>query len=555
DWRRGTGYTFNRMAFFMGKIYDVKALRQPITYQVLEDVDVLILKIPTLPYKVEEVAAIKDWVREGGGLWLIGDHTNVFGSATALNFVASAFGIVFRPDAVYPSFHSLESSHWLEWERPPFLWHPIVAGSPHLTYYTSCSLHSSLLTHRITVGAHLFSDLADYARRNFFGEFNREAMNRFGDYAFCVAKTFGKGRIVALGESTFLSNFGLPEPGTWELALHTVEWLNRKNALPLKWLAIFISGLILLFAIFLTFRSSPFLVVFFLEGLSVAFAIALTATNLISTYASLPAKNIPLSQQVFFLFSDESNRRLFIGKTPHDPSEHMFHELFVSPQRVGLLPRLIRPDELPEDAAHAKASAVLLTPITRLTDRQAKKLMNWVEKGGRLLWLIDPSGWERPSIREGTIVEMEFAIHPFFSRPVQPIKPMTKAQKQENAKRLLANDPVYQHLSSKLGASVEIDGLREKDWVKKDDGWSVLCVEIAPLKLSKSGQVLGRLNDGQTAIAFIKLGKGEVILLPSAFTFAQVAFGASLQTLNEQQKKRHWLLFWLLKGESFGKEK
>lgn len=546
DWREGTGYTFNRMAFFLGKTYRVKALRQPITPQALKDLDVLILKIPTLPYTKAEADAIKAWVKEGGGLWLIGDHTNVFGSATALNSVASAFGIVFLPDAIYPSFHSLTSSHWLEFTRPPFLWHPILAGSPHLTFYTSCSLHTPLLAHRVIVGAHMFSNLADYARQNFFGEFDRTAVNRFGDYAFCIAKTFGKGRIVALGESTFLSNFSLPEPGNWELTLHTVEWLNRRNAKGWKWLMVFISGLLLLLAVFPAPRHLSLIPYI----LPLAFAIALTATHWLSAYASRPPKTIPLGEQVFFLFTDEKERSLFIGRTTHDPSEQMFHELFVSPQRIGLLPRLVHPNELPNDAARAKAVAVLVTPMVRLTAGQVKRLANWVAKGGRFLWLIDPSGWERPPIQEETEIQVEFAIHPFFLRPSQPFTPKTKKQRQEIARRLLAHDPAYQHFSHRLGISVQIEGLRESERVRIGNAWLIRCWGIAPLHLAKGGRVIGRLNNGRPVIVAVTMGKGEVIVAPLALTFARDAFGASLRTLEEHQKKRHFLLFQLLKDVS-----
>jgi len=550
DWRKGTGYTFNRMVFFLSKIYKVSSLHQTITSEVLKDADVLVLKIPTFPYGKSEVEAIKEWVRGGGGLWLIGDHTNVFGSATALNSVASSFGIVFRPDAIYPTFHSLESSHWLEWERPPFLWHPITAGSPHLTLYTSCSLHSPILANRVIVGTHKFSSLADYSKRNFFGEFDRTRFNHMGDYIFCIAKTFGKGRIVALGESTFFSNFGLPEPGTWELALHTVEWLNRKNAAHRKWLAVFFSSSFLILAFFFASRFASFSVVlaFLIDSLPIAFALAFTINNLMRTYASLPSKKIPLGEQVFFLFSGEEHHyRLFIGKAPHDPSENMFHEFFISPQRIGLLPRLIRPNELPKDAARNKAKAVLVTPIVKLKPSQVQKLIDWVREGGRLLWFIDASGWERPDIRDETGVEVEFAVYPFFAPKVHPVERKTEAQKRKIAQRLLSEDHAYQYLSRKLGVTVKIDALKPQDWVSNDEGMSVQCLEIAPLTMTKKGRVLGRLKNGQPAIAVVKLGKGEVTIAPFALTFAKEAFGASLQVLNEQQRLRHSLLFNLLK--------
>ena len=43
------------------------------------DCYVLILKVPTTRYKPEEVAVVRDFVDNGGGLLLIGEHTDYNG--------------------------------------------------------------------------------------------------------------------------------------------------------------------------------------------------------------------------------------------------------------------------------------------------------------------------------------------------------------------------------------------------------------------------------------------------------------------------------------------
>lgn len=62
--------------------------------------DVLVFKTPTEPFTDEEVSTIERFVDQGGGLFLIGDHTNLFGMSTYLNKVAAPFRLAFRSDDV-----------------------------------------------------------------------------------------------------------------------------------------------------------------------------------------------------------------------------------------------------------------------------------------------------------------------------------------------------------------------------------------------------------------------------------------------------------------------
>ena len=62
--------------------------------------DVLIIKTPEEPIPDAETAAIERFVRRGGGLLLVGDHTNLLGMGTHLNALSAKHGIQFRYDSV-----------------------------------------------------------------------------------------------------------------------------------------------------------------------------------------------------------------------------------------------------------------------------------------------------------------------------------------------------------------------------------------------------------------------------------------------------------------------
>ena len=71
----------------------------------LRDCDVLVLKTPTADFSPEEVQAIEQFVKRGGGLFLVGEHTDVFGTGRHLNSVAREFGFAFRHDCLFAIDH------------------------------------------------------------------------------------------------------------------------------------------------------------------------------------------------------------------------------------------------------------------------------------------------------------------------------------------------------------------------------------------------------------------------------------------------------------------
>ena len=94
-------YSFTSLAEWLGKWYSVDAnTTRPYDDELLSGYDVLILKTPEEPIPDAEVDAIDRFVRRGGGLLLVGDHTNLLGMGTHLNVLSARYGIQFRYDSV-----------------------------------------------------------------------------------------------------------------------------------------------------------------------------------------------------------------------------------------------------------------------------------------------------------------------------------------------------------------------------------------------------------------------------------------------------------------------
>ncbi|MGQ0568273.1 MAG: hypothetical protein ACT4P5_01890, partial [Armatimonadota bacterium] len=85
--------------------YPTRVTRFVPTQSDLRDTDVVIVKTPTAPYDADTIARLERFVRRGGGLYLIGDHTNLFGMSAVLNAVAAPYGIAFLHDDTFPLDH------------------------------------------------------------------------------------------------------------------------------------------------------------------------------------------------------------------------------------------------------------------------------------------------------------------------------------------------------------------------------------------------------------------------------------------------------------------
>lgn len=98
-----------------------------------------------------------------------------------------------------------------------------------MLFATSCSLNAPLLADNVIVGWELAAEPLDYSVNTFFGDFQPATDEQFGLFLQMAGVKYGQGRVATFTDSTIFSNFTMFMPGKPELALGTVEWLNRAN--------------------------------------------------------------------------------------------------------------------------------------------------------------------------------------------------------------------------------------------------------------------------------------------------------------------------------------
>jgi hypothetical protein len=221
-----SGYNYACLYDYCSRFYRMGRLETDVNDLTLRDCDVLIVKVPTSRYDPQEVDAIERFVERGGGLLLIGEHTNVFNTGTHLNDIARRFGFAFRYDCLF----GIDSSFEQLW-RPPLVPHPIVQRMPPMDFAVSCSIRPGVRRGRAVIrSTGLWNLPADYHVSNYYPQVEDHAYARYGAFIQLWTTQAGAGRVSAFTDSTIFSNFSTFEPGKAELMLGTLEWLNHDKA-------------------------------------------------------------------------------------------------------------------------------------------------------------------------------------------------------------------------------------------------------------------------------------------------------------------------------------
>ncbi len=241
DNEHGSSYNYAAAYRYLSQYYEMSCLNEEdaIDEKTLSACDVLVIKIPRFRFAPEEVRAIVDFVEAGGGLLLIGDHTNLDCSAAHMNDITRAFGFTFRDDVLYSNQPSPDQEHYQAstmstWCPVP---HPAIEHVPEFDFAVSCSIDPGISLGRpVVAAAGLWSMPGDYHMENYMPFAQHVPDMRFGSFIQAWSTHGGRGRVIAWGDSTIFSNFCLYQPGKAQVLLNLVEWLNHRGGTGVWWL-------------------------------------------------------------------------------------------------------------------------------------------------------------------------------------------------------------------------------------------------------------------------------------------------------------------------------
>lgn len=380
-----SGYNYYCFYDYIDKYYQTKINQKPLDKKLLEACDVLILKTPTKPYSDEEVEAIVSYVENGGGLYLIGDHTNVFGTGVNLNRIAEHFNLSFNYDCTY----ELVGGNLSTYQKPKLFSHKALGEMDKFLFATSCTLNAPWYAEDVIVGYGLKNLQADYSQKNFFPEDQNSPHLEYGLFLQSAALKYKEGRVLAYTDSTVFSNFWMFMKGKPELLLGSLRWLNRDNFISgLSTRALFGGSSALLLAINLLWywkrRNSYSILTIVLPGL-LGFLIVILSVQVINRATYEAAQPIKDMVNIGFERNDSDYELPDDLEGFKSNTEALLTTFYVWTQRLGYYPK--SHDTLTE-ALEASELSVLVRP--KVDVGHIDEILSKVEGGAKLL-ILDSS--------------------------------------------------------------------------------------------------------------------------------------------------------------------
>ncbi len=390
-------YSFTSLAEWLGRWYSVDAnTSKPYDDELLSRYDVLILKTPEERIPETETAAIDRFVRRGGGLLLVGDHTNLLGMGTHLNALSAKNGIRFRYDSVSDGL----TGGFVECVQP---WIGRHVGALHvdkLDFMTSCSLQISGAAQTVLAADNCRREPHDYAGSSYFGRHGPHPEMEHGRTVLAATVRVERGQIAAFTDSTVWSSFAVFSHDREKLAMDLVRMLNREQRpyeLPIGCAAVAIALCAVFLAMWMVRSGMALPAVLF--GLAGFWSGALAAEGLHRSIYAWPEPNIPVSEVTFLWQGGACAYPPVLGTPGSLPADRCFDTLLVSVQRLGLVPRVAYTFD--DDFLKPETRAMfVVAPVNTPPARTMARLREFVRRGGSLIVLDDSRIGERGSAKD-----------------------------------------------------------------------------------------------------------------------------------------------------------
>lgn len=205
---RAANYTYSLLADYGARLIGATATFEKEENSLPKGDTIFVLKMPTSPLSGAFSARLEQWVRGGGRLLIVADHTDLYDTAQNLNsFLSTAFALRVNSDAVFDSqgMPTVPST-----EMFAAVVGRIDARARPLPWQTGSSL-AAMPVNAVALATFgpSFSEPGDYSRPNRFGPFLPRVSLRFGNHTAVAAFGAGEGAVAIIMDSTPWSNFSI----------------------------------------------------------------------------------------------------------------------------------------------------------------------------------------------------------------------------------------------------------------------------------------------------------------------------------------------------------
>lgn len=434
DWKRpehGRYGAFETGLF--GSIHDyLKAANVPsritrdLSPAALKDVNVLVVINPTNRWAPGQVDAMESFVKRGGGLWVLGDHTDIMGSKAPLDALLEPMGVRFRFDSGFPARP--------EWrDCLGLMAHPVTHGVRTATdavISVGASLEVRAPAYTVVWGRYGFSDLGNHlnVQGAFLGDYQYQRGEQLGDVSLVAARTLGQGKVLVFGDTSPLQNAALAY--SFHSVVHpSLVWLASKDVsswIWIRWLVALVGvGMGCVYV-----RHEPRSGALSLA--SVALACGLGLGWLLEESCAPPRS---LASNVALIDRSHENR---ISLAPLQPDS--IGPVLGTLMRNQLLPGFL--SEWSEEEVLRAKVLIIVAPAASYRRAELAVLDRFVREGGLLLFSC---GWEERGHSAGTVLDhfgFDILPIPLGPYPVQRVENHLPGQAQFiNAWPVTLKDP------------------------------------------------------------------------------------------------------------------
>jgi hypothetical protein len=375
-------YTYTSFVSYLDNLAPVTLIDDISQYDDITSEDILILKTPTLEFENETIKKINKFVEEGGGLLLIGDHTDLLNMSKHLNEISENYDIRFNYDATYDTKTTGLSVFS---RRFSFFQSAITYRVPYYNFATSCSIITSPKVRSIMTGNALTSEYRDLATPHYFNNMTPEADDYSGLFEQCVSVRSGKGKVIAFSDSTTFSSFSVfmhrnPEFIT-SLIYDLMSFRNAYNMIFILIGATFIVLSVIAFIRYKYLRTHADILI-----ISLLFAFAISNFILVLNNKSFAYKiddKINGISQIWIVHDPE--KTLITNFVGMGQNENDFSSMFIAFQRMQYFVR--QKHEINGLNQIKPISVVLMQPI-KLTKKEESSIIKYLMEGGNVI-IID----------------------------------------------------------------------------------------------------------------------------------------------------------------------
>lgn len=331
--------------------YEATILDKAISPESLKGVSILILETPEEKYSPQEIGYITDFVRNGGGLFVLGDHTNIMDCYTTLNPILHNFGL------------HLNFDYSMLWE-PHFT---SLAGFDSTEETAGATLNASrpdaLIFYALKYTT--WADSGDWAAEDhaYMGDVIPDDKENYGVLPICISANYGAGRVVAIANSDSISGPNLLY--NYGFVGRVLGYLNHENSILRNTWFIAVMALLAILGII---RARLYAVMPMMVSVSIILL-------LVFVQAAIPVTKEPGNM----IALDVGHANIEGYGDPHQ-YKNVFFAIFA--QHYGFNPVLV--ENIPQDMSKYRAY-VTMGPTNPFSKDERTKLLSYVQNGGTLI--------------------------------------------------------------------------------------------------------------------------------------------------------------------------